>query len=444
MTKINLKQNLAFSSSSQIVTIIASFVINWFLARHLGPDLRGRYVYLFTINSIVWMLLDLGVGKTFTYSLQHDTVDPRKLYSYSIAFFCLSLIFSIIFFAYVSPLSQISGNIIYPKYILIALGLYVVSFQLFTRLKFLLIGLNRIKEYAVISCLPTVAFLLLLIPTYWIIPSGWKMEYAYLLNVSTIVICILIFHFRLSRLIQYKWTMDVPLIKNSYRLGFKAFLSEYLIILMTRVDQLILKALGTFSQLGIYTLSVNYVDMINTMCNMFGVVLLTKFSSITDDNEALTILRKIFILINVLNTLCILFMFLIGKYFIVYLYGVAYQDAYWSFLLMIPAVFGLTMGALFNTFLWSKGFPVFTIIAPMVPLIIKSVISYYLIPHFSYFGTAIASSISYVLWFLILLVWYFSSHPGKHITQLIPHKQDFRDAYKMFLQAKKKVLLRLV
>jgi len=441
MTKINLKKNLAFSSSSQVITIVASFVINWFLARTLGPELRGKYVYLFAINSIVWMMLDLGVAKSFTYSIQHDKINPRKLYSYSLAFFSISLLFSIVFFALVYPKLPISRDIIYPKYILIALGIYIVSFQLFTRLKFLFIGLNQIKEYAFISFLPTVAFLFLLLPTYWLIPQGWKMEYAYALNVSTIVICVLIFHFRLTKIIKYKWIIDISLVKHSYALGFKAFLSEYLIILMTRIDQFILKAIGTFSQLGVYTLSVNYVDMINTVCNMFGIVLLTKFSSLSDDNEALLILRKIFILINVINIICILVMVVVGKYFIIYMYGAAYKDAYWSFLLLIPAVFGLTMGALFNTFLWSKGFPIFTIIAPIAPLIIKSLVSYFLIPRFSIFGTAIASSIAYVLWFLILLAWYFSTHPEKKITQLIPHKQDFHDAYILFIQAKTKLLL---
>jgi len=85
MAAINLKKNIAFSSSSQVLTIIASFIANVFLSRFLGPDLRGRYVYLFTINSVIWLLLDFGIAKSFVYSLQHDKADPKKtlqLYSF--------------------------------------------------------------------------------------------------------------------------------------------------------------------------------------------------------------------------------------------------------------------------------------------------------------------------------------------------------------------------
>jgi O-antigen/teichoic acid export membrane protein len=444
MTKINIKKNLLLSSSSQLITIAASFIANWFLSRYLGPDLRGRYVYLFTVNSIVWMLLDIGVAKTFTYTLQHDKVDPRKLYSFSIAFFSMSLLLSILFFSFILPSFPQFNTYGYSKIVLIALGIYIVTFQLFTRLKFVFMGLNRIKEYALLSFMPTLTFMILLLPTFWIIPKEWRMEYAYLLNVSTIFICILIFHFRFSKMIAFSWIWDLSLIKYSYALGYKAFLSEYLIILMTRVDQLILKKLGTFAQLGVYTLSVNFLDMINTFCNMFGVILLTKFSSINDDKEALHILRKAFLLVICVNILCIAGMILIGRFMIVFLYGSAYIGAYWSFILLIPAIFGLTLGALFNTFLWSKGFPVFTILAPIIPLLLKVALNYTLIPHYSYYGSAIASSLCYPLWFLILLVWYFTTHPKQKPVQLLPQKEDFVDALHMIRNAKSKITLWII
>ena len=72
MQRISIKKNIAYSSGSQLITMAASFVVNWFLARFLGPEKRGQYVYLFTLNTIIWMLLDLGVSKSMMYSLQQD------------------------------------------------------------------------------------------------------------------------------------------------------------------------------------------------------------------------------------------------------------------------------------------------------------------------------------------------------------------------------------
>jgi len=439
MTKINLKKNLAFSSSSQFITIIASFIVNVFLSRFLGPDLRGRYVYLFTINAVVWSLLDLGITKSFVYSLQHYKTDPRKLYNFSLVFFGFSLVLATIFFYFLVPLIPGLREQHYSKLILVALGTYIASYVLFARQKSIFMGLDRINEYAVLSFFPTVAFMVLLVSTFWLVPVNLRMEYAYLLNVSTFLISLLIFHFKLGRHIKLSWNWDFPLIRRSYFLGQKAFLSEYLIILMTRIDQLILKQLGTFAQLGVYSLAVNFVDMINTVCNVFGVVLLSKFTSLNNDTESLAILRKIFILITAFNLVCITGMVVLGSFLIRYIYGPEYIGAYTAFLLLIPSIFGLTMGALFNTFLWSKGFPVFTILAPIIPILLKTVSSYFLIPHYGYMGAAITSSLCYPLWFLILVVWYFTTHRDQKLSQLIPQKQDFLDSYRMFLGAKSKV-----
>ncbi len=440
MNEISVKKNIAFSSSSQIITIIASFIVNWFLARYLGPDLRGRYVYLLTINSVVWMLLDFGVSKSFTYSLQHDKANPRQLYSYTITYFFLSLIVSTLFFAFVVPHYSILKEHNYSSLVLVFLGLYIVSYQLIIRQKMLLIGMNYIKEYALLTLMPTVILMIILLPSFWLIPPFWRMEYSFVLNASTLIICMVVFHVKIVRKLDFQWSWNTSLVKRSYKLGYKAFFSEYLIIILTRVDLFILKRFGTFSQIGVYTLSVNFLDIINTICNMFGVVLLTKFSSLKNDVESLAILRKVYLVIITFNVVSILGFVSFGWFLIKYLYGSAYLGAYTSLLLLIPAIFGITLGALFNTFLWSKGFPLFTILAPILPILIKIVINIVLIPKFGYYGAAISSSICYPLWFIILLAWYFVRNKANLITLIIPTRNDFKDIKTMVISSKNRFI----
>jgi len=87
-------------------------------------------------------------------------------------------------------------------------------------------------------------------------------------------------------------------------------------IMMTRVDILILKRLGTFAELGVYTLAINFIDIINVTSNMIGVVLLNKFSALNDDAASLAILRKIFVLMIAFNLACITGMLLFGHFII--------------------------------------------------------------------------------------------------------------------------------
>ena len=80
-------------------------------------------------------------------------------------------------------------------------------------------------------------------------------------------IVISIFHVRIVKQTSFKFIWDKVLIKSSYIMGSRAFLSEYMLIMMTRVDMLILKHLF-FADLGVYALAINFVDIINVTSNM--------------------------------------------------------------------------------------------------------------------------------------------------------------------------------
>ncbi len=432
MSQINLKRNIAFSTSSQVITMAASFVVNWFLARYLGPEQRGQYVYLFTVNSVVWMLLDLGVSKSMMFTLQHDKADPNKLYSYTLVFFGISLIVSLAVFYFLGDLIMGRQGYRYPVPVLLALAVYIVSFQMFTRLKFIFMGVDLIRDYATLNLLPTVIFMAVLLPVFWLFPAHSRMQNSYLLNVAVMLLIIAAYHFRLAHKLKFRFIWDKLLILHSYTLGFKAFLSEYLMILMTRMDVIILKSLGSFAQLGVYTLAINFLDMINIMANMIGIVLLNQFSAIRDDKASLAILRKIFVVMLLFDFVCIGGMAAIGLPLIKLLYGVQYQDSWLAFIYLIPAIIGLTLGGLFNTFLWSKGFPVFTIIAPAIATLAKIGFARFFIPHYGLFGAAFSSSLAYPLWFILLMVWYFSTHREQKLSSLIVRKVDILQAFDLF------------
>lgn len=425
MSEINLKRNIAFTTSSQAITMLASFVVNWYLARFLGPELRGQYVYLFTVNSVVWLLLDLGVSKSLMYSLQRDKADPSALYSMSLVFFGISLLLSIVIFRFFS--TQILGGNQYSALIVLALSIYIAFFQLYNRQKVISIGLNNIKDYSLLLTMPTVVFMLLILPLFWLFPTHYRMQGSYLLYVTVMISICVFFHKRITKKIHFHFSWDYPLVKRSYSLGFKAFLSEYMAIMMTKADILILKRLGSFAELGVYTLAINFIDIINVTSNMIGVVLLNKFAALNNDSASLVILRKIFVLMICFNLICIIGMLVFGHFIIGFLYTTDYIGAYKAFIYLIPAIFGLTLGSLFNTFLWSKGFPIFTIIAPATATLLKVILSSILIPRMGYLGAALASSIVYPAWFLLLLIWYFSTHKEQKLSSLLFQKSDIKD-----------------
>lgn len=423
MSEINLKRNISFTTGSQAITMAASFIVNMFLARLLGPELRGQYVYLFTLNSFIWMLLDLGVSKSIMYSLQREKADPKAIYSMSLVVFGISFVFSLIFFQLF--FNRLIGENAYRPIIVFALSSYINFFLLHNRQKVMSIGTNRIVDYSLQLILPTIIFMALLLPLFWLFPKHLKMDYSYLLNVSVMLLVVIIFHFRLSKQIDFKFVWDGALVKKSYRLGFNAFLSEFMLVMMTRVDIIMLKKISSFADVGIYMLAINFIDIINVTGNMIGVVLLNKFSALNNDEESLLILRKIFLLMSIFNLICILLMVVFGQFVIKIVYTDLYLGSYMAFMFLVPAIFGLTLGSLFNTFLWSKGFPAFTIMAPALATALKLSLSYLFIGKMGYLGAALSSSIVYPLWVLSLLIWYFGTHKELKLSCLMIRKQDF-------------------
>lgn len=442
MSEINLKKNIAWSSVSKIITLISAFISNWFLSRFLGPELRGQYVYLFTLNTVIWSFMDLGVHKSFPYLLQNKKSDISSLYSFTLLSLGAGLLLTVITFIFFSPFILNLTQHVFPVYLLVLLAVYIMGFQYYMRGQFIQLGTNMIREYSIMSILPTLAFMLVLIPTFWLVPTGFRMQYSFILNVCIFVLCLAAMHLRLMKQAKLKFSFDKTVISKAYSLGFKAFLSGYLILLMMRVDLLILKQLGTFTQVGIYTLAVNFVDLINMSCNTIGAVLLAKLTSIKDDDAALIIMRKIFLVVMAINLACVIGLASTGWWLISLVYGAEYQQAYLAFVLLIPAAFGLTLGAMFNTFLWSKGFPLFTVIAPALPLALKVLLNYLLIPRYGFYGTSVASSLCYILWLTMLLIWYFTRNKDKKIGQLIATRQDFAEIKGMILSIKAKRLRR--
>lgn len=425
MSQINLKKNIALSSTSKVLTLVVAFVTNWFLARYLGPELRGKYVYLITLNSIIWMFLDLGVHKSYPYLLQKHKASINSLYKLNIITFIAGVVAVLILYFTAGDFFSGLVNHAYPRYIILTLGLYIICYQFFMRTQTLQLGSDRVREYAIWALLPNLAFMLLIIPLFWLMPKPNRVEYSFLLHTLVFFAALFVMQFRFKKNISLSPRLDGKLVGQAYKLGLRAFSSEYLITLLMRIDLIVLKALGSFAQVGIYTLALNFVDMINMSCNTIGAVLLVKLTSMKDELASLLIMRRIFLVVGIINTVVIIGMAIFGRWFIVKLYGVEYVDAYKAFMLMIPAVFGITLGALFNTFIWSKGFPVISIIAPIGPLALKLILNFFLVPRYGLFGTSAASSLSFVLWLIILLSWYFIRHPDISIKILIPSKEDF-------------------
>ena len=78
MAGINLKKNILMGGSFRAIIMIFSFFCSLITARYLGVELKGEYSYLVTVGGFLWMILDLGVYRSYPYLIRKY---PDKIYN---------------------------------------------------------------------------------------------------------------------------------------------------------------------------------------------------------------------------------------------------------------------------------------------------------------------------------------------------------------------------
>jgi len=229
-----------------------------------------------------------------------------------------------------------------------------------------------------------------------------------------------------SENIKFDIKIDFKEIIDTYKIGIKAFLSAFFIFLLIRFDIFLIKVYAPFSELGIYSLAANFVTILQSFTNLVGSLMLPKFSGNDKDEKGnILIMRRIALIFFILMIILTIVFFTIGKQVITLVYDIDFIRSYDVFIALLPAVFFLSFGSIINTFFWSKGFPIMTIILPIIALAINIGLNIILIPLIGIIGAAIATSISYGVWLILLLVYFFKTKLVENPNMLLWQKSDF-------------------
>lgn len=221
---------------------------------------------------------------------------------------------------------------------------------------------------------------------------------------------------------------------GSYGMGFRVFLSSLFIMMLLKVDVVILKRLLDYEAVGIYSLSAHLVDILQMASNVVGSLLMVKLTDSASDVQRWILMKKLFILFFGFLALANLGFVIVGKPLIVMIYGEGFRGTYDAYLWLIPASFGLSFGSLFNTYLWSKGFPLISVILPLCALLLNVILNLLLIPLMGIAGAGLASSIAYSIWFLLIVIYEQKLSGGQMLRHLKPCKQDLAELYDMILK----------
>lgn len=372
-----LKKNAyVISIISKICIIIFSFLSSIMLTRYLGPNLKGQYSYLFSYIGILTLVLNLGIGQSYTF-FKKSMGEEVKQDFINIYYFQLLI--------YILILSII--NIFYRNYIFNIILLISIINQFDSQIGFMALIIN-VNKRNIISIVTVVFYTILLSFIYFGLDKNLNyVLIAFILKLIFDIVYVII----KNKIVPTTIFINIKLLKKIFPLGFFTMITSILIIFNYNIDIIILKKFVDYSNIGIYSVGVALAKMLWIVPDAFKDVLFNK----TAKNDSIEDI-KFGIKFNIYFCIAIIIAFSIfGKNFIILCYGKEFIQAYNVTLLLFLGSIPMILFKLINTLFISIGKQKFSFFVLLFSVLGNVIANFLLIPIMNIEGAALASITSY-------------------------------------------------
>lgn len=391
-----IKKFLGFSLGPIIGAIIGFITVP--ITSHLVTADQFGLSNMFTLaTNIISLIALVGIDQAF--AREYNEVKDRKKLLFNSLFipFIATIIIAIILLIFQKQFAQIlfdNGEMIKPVILL------AIFTPLFIIEKFMLLSL-RMQEKALRYSLWNIvskAFNLVLTVVFLVL---YKRNFESIIYASIfsqgIVSFILLFVCRKSFGISKKY-IDKKLIKTLTKFGLPLVPANVIGWGLNSMDSIFLRAMTTYTELGYYSVAIkvsNVLTLLQTSFTTFWTPLAFKWKAQNVPKERFTIVND--------AVACIMSIVLIGilmfKNIIPVFFGKGYNEIIYiiPFLLFYPIFYTMSETTTLGIYFTKKTF--YNIIISIVSLVSNLILNILLIPKIGAIGAAMATGISYLVFF---------------------------------------------
>ncbi|MCK4330050.1 polysaccharide biosynthesis C-terminal domain-containing protein [candidate division WOR-3 bacterium] len=422
--------NLAKASLYNLITKVILFFLSIFLSvlvvRLIGAEGKGilSVVYTFFGISVSFGFLSLGSGLIYYASKR----GKKEIYInsgliYSLLVSILLIILSLIFRNYFKNLFFKSIPI---KYFYFGIGLiFLYCIGKITT------ALTRVMERPVIYnsalLINKIVYIFCLIG-FWISKIN--------ITVSTVIISLaislivgeiyILFKFR-----EYLSISSVKLnaIGKMLSFGIKEHIGVIAQKLNLKLDILIMSALLLPRDIGIYSIAVLFAQLIWYVPDSIGIFLYPQIAQKNDRISSATLTTKINRINLAIVVIIGIFLFFISNPLIPFMYGKEFITSVKVVKILLLGTIGLSIAKILTKYFAGIGRPIICSYGSIVGLIFNIPLLLYLIPKYGILGAAIATTLSYLIISIYLILAFLADQKGlvplKNL--LFIKKQDIKD-----------------
>jgi len=398
-----LKTNI-ITIASKIICLAASLFISIYIARFLGPSAKGAYYLLIQTVSILATMSLFGSDAAAIYYLGKRYSSRSVVIVSNFLIIALGIVLTLALL--LAHKTYFLGNVLITGgFGQLAIIAFAIPFMGVARLNSaILMGFNRFISFNILNIALYVVMAINFIIFVIILRMGlFGALLSFMLAYLILSIVYMISILKSQRLrVEYKEPLENISAAILLSYGWRAFLVPILLLVLYRVDSFFLNYYATIGAVGFYSVALSFAELLLFIPESTGTILLPKlvYSEPGDiDNRFIYILR-----ISIALTFATAVLFLLTiRYVLPFVYGDVYLPSVQLTYILLPGLVAMSTYYLFSSYFQAIGRPGLVTGILVIALTVKIVFCNIFIPKISSSGAAIASTISYLVCFMVFL-----------------------------------------
>ena len=415
-------KNTASTLMTRLVIVSFTALIGIITARTLGPSGLGAFSLALVIPSLVSLFLQFGIGLANVYYIGRRKYPTDVLLGNALTMSLLTSAIVLPLYGLAIPLLLRTVAVGIQPMVLVLVGLTIPLALIGGHLSFIFLGLQDIQEYNRLRLIRDGTTLLFVVILVVVLQTGVIGATAAVAVAWSLMI--VRGFWILSRRMQIRlgWAPDA--LKDCLSLGMKGYLANLFQFFNYRLDVLLVSYFAGITALGLYGTAVTTAEMLWYVPESVATVLFPKTAG-SSDEEARTFTPTVTRSVFALTLLSAVLLGLFSYPLITILFGSSYDGSVLALRLLLPGAVLLAVCKVLASDLGGRGLLVYNSLASLAGLLATILLDLVLIPRWSIYGAAVASSISYALSTVVTLIVYtrVSGHRTRDV--LVPRREDW-------------------
>jgi O-antigen/teichoic acid export membrane protein len=420
---MNLIKKSGITFGVKVASASLNLISGILIARILGPSGKGIYTMVILIPTMAIMLGNMGIDSANIHFVGKKKYALKDIISnslFSSLLFSLVLIsIMVIFRKTINQLFLKNCNILYLNIVILSIPLLFIN----RFLGAIILGQNRIIEFNFLQIIqPTVIVLGLII---FLLFFDFGILSTILIWSMGVIVTLLFSFLFIVRYAPIRLKFSPMVFKDNIKFGIKGHIANLSTFINYRIDMFMISFFKGTKSLGYYSIGVGLAELVWYISDSVSKILAPKIatSKFSEANRITPVVSR-----NVFawSTLMMIVLLILSKYIVKFIYGEQFLPSVVPLRFLSLGIISLSFDKVLSADLLGRGKIEIAMYASICAMITNVFLNLFLIPKYGISGAAIASSVSYTVSAILILIPY-SRISKVNVSKIIMiQKNDFK------------------